>query len=85
MKQYRIIGRLIALGAILSMSGGCEFFNSSTSTPKQSTQPAESITPDDVPMTPEEVTAADPNDPIILRIEGKAVGRKEEFLQFASE
>ena len=81
MKQYRIIGRLIALGVVLSMSGGCEFFNRSTS----EAPAADSITTDDVPMTPEEVTASDPNDPVILKIEGKAVGRKEEFLQFASD
>lgn len=88
MKRFVLVGRLVALGAILSVAGGCDLINRVCGLKKDAACQAPASTglkADPEPLSPTEAVASSHSGPVIVSIEGRPVGYKDEFLQFAQD
>lgn len=86
MQNYRLT-TVVAGAALMMCLAGCqvtEMFNSLFS-PASQKNGSSSLAPAGMPLKPDEARAMDPNDPVVLKIDGSPVCTKSEFLDFASQ
>ncbi|MGD1997751.1 MAG: peptidylprolyl isomerase [Candidatus Dependentiae bacterium] len=88
MKRVYLVGRLMALGALLSMTSGCDLINrllGSKQSASNMQTAAAGLKAETEPLSPADIMEQNSNGPVIVKIEGKPVGYKDEFLQFAQD